>query len=246
MIYVVASQQDLHLAQLFKIEELMGRKDISDKCQHINFGMVMGMSTRKGTAKFLDDILRDVGEKMHEVMRSNEAKYAQVEDPDKTADTLGISAVMVQDMKGKRINHYTFDIDRMTAFEGDTGPYLQYAHARLSSIHRKALAADPSLSTLDLTTADLSPLSEPHAIELIRQLAVWPDTFLQTIKTQEPTTVLTYLFKMAHALSSSYDHLQVVGSERRVMVARFALYVAARQVLSNGMRILGLNPVERM
>jgi arginyl-tRNA synthetase len=102
MIYVVASQQDLHLAQLFKIEEAMGRKDIADRCQHINFGMVLGMSTRKGTAKFLDDILRDVGEKMHEVMRSNEVKYEQVEDPEKTADTLGISAVMVQDMKGKR------------------------------------------------------------------------------------------------------------------------------------------------
>jgi arginyl-tRNA synthetase len=243
MIYVVASQQDLHLAQLFKIEELMGRKDISDKCQHINFGMVMGMSTRKGTAKFLDDILRDVGDKMHEVMKTNQAKYEQVENPEQTADTLGISAVMVQDMKGKRINNYTFDMDRMTSFEGDTGPYLQYAHARLCSIYRRAITSDP---TIDLSTADLSLLKEPHAIDLVRQLAAWPDTFLNTVKTQEPTTVLTYLFKMAHALSSSYDQLQVVGSEREVLVARLALYVAARQVLCNGMKILGLNPVERM
>ena len=102
MIYVVASQQDLHLAQLFKIMEAMGRKDIADKCTHINFGMVLGMSTRKGTARFLDDILRDVQEKMHDVMRGNETKYQQVEDPEKTADTLGISAVMIQDMSGKR------------------------------------------------------------------------------------------------------------------------------------------------
>jgi arginyl-tRNA synthetase len=246
MIYVVASQQDLHLAQLFKIEELMGWKDISDKCQHINFGMVLGMSTRKGTAKFLDDILHDVGEKMHEVMRGNQAKYEQVHDPEQTADTLGISAVMVQDMKGKRINNYTFDMDRMCSFEGDTGPYLQYAHARLCSIYRKAITADPALEQLDLSTVDLSLLTEPHAIDLVRQLASWPDTFLNTVKTQEPTTVLTYLFKMAHALSSSYDHLQVVGSERSVMLARLALYVAAKQVLNNGMRILGLSPVERM
>ena len=70
--------------------------------------MVLGMSTRKGTAKFLDDILRDVGEKMHEVMRTNQAKYEQVEDPEKTADTLGISAVMVQDMKGKRYAYLNF------------------------------------------------------------------------------------------------------------------------------------------
>ncbi|KAL5115325.1 arginyl-tRNA synthetase [Pleosporales sp. CAS-2024a] len=247
MIYVVASQQDLHLAQLFKIEELMGRTDISSKCQHINFGMVLGMSTRKGTAKFLDDILRDVGEKMHDVMRSNQAKYEQVENPDQVADTLGISAVMVQDMKGKRINNYTFDMDRMTSFEGDTGPYLQYAHARLCSIYRKAVAADASLAALDLSTVDFSLLTEPHAVDLVRQLASWPDTFLNTLKTQEPTTVLTYLFKMAHALSSSYDHLQVVGTkDRPVLVARLALYVAARQVLSNGMRVLGLSPVERM
>ncbi|OCL11816.1 arginyl-tRNA synthetase, partial [Glonium stellatum] len=240
MIYVVASQQDLHLAQLFKIMEAMGRKDIADRCQHINFGMVLGMSTRKGTAKFLDDILRDVGEKMHEVMRTNQAKYEQVEDPEKTADTLGISAVMVQDMKGKRINNYHFDMDRMTSFEGDTGPYLQYAHARLCSITRKA-----NLSSDELLSADFSLLTEEHAVDLIRQLASWPDVFLNTVKTQEPTTVLVYLFKMAHALSSSYDHLQVVGSEEPLKRARMALYAAAKQVLWNGMRLLGLSPVER-
>jgi arginyl-tRNA synthetase len=102
MIYVVASQQDLHLKQLFKIIELMGYPELAAKCQHINFGLVLGMSTRKGTVKFLDDILRDVGEKMHEVMQKNEAKYEQVEDPLATADILGISSVMVQDMSGKR------------------------------------------------------------------------------------------------------------------------------------------------
>ena len=102
MIYVVAVQQDLHLAQLFKIVELMGDKEISDRCQHINFGMVKGMSTRRGEVKFLDDILRDVGEHMHEVMKRNEKKYVQVENPEQVSDTLGISSVMVQDMKGKR------------------------------------------------------------------------------------------------------------------------------------------------
>jgi arginyl-tRNA synthetase len=102
MIYVVASQQDLHLKQLFKIIELIGYPELAAKCQHVNFGLVLGMSTRKGTVKFLDDILRDVGEKMHEVMQKNETKYEQVEDPLATADILGISSVMVQDMSGKR------------------------------------------------------------------------------------------------------------------------------------------------
>jgi arginyl-tRNA synthetase len=102
MIYVVASAQDLHLKQLFAIIALMGYPELAAKCQHINFGLVLGMSTRKGTVKFLDDILRDVGEKMHEVMQKNQAKYEQVENPLATADILGISSVMVQDMSGKR------------------------------------------------------------------------------------------------------------------------------------------------
>lgn len=102
MIYVVGSQQDVHMGQLFKILELMGRKDISEKCEHVNFGMVLGMSTRRGTVKFLDDILEEVAGKMHEVMRTNAEKYAQVANPDQVADTLGITSVMVQDMTGKR------------------------------------------------------------------------------------------------------------------------------------------------
>lgn len=241
MIYVVASQQDLHLKQLFKIIELMGYQTIADKCQHINFGLVLGMSTRKGTVKFLDDILRDVADKMHEVMRANEVKYAQVSNPEATADILGISAVMVQDMTGKRINNYTFDMDKMTSFEGDTGPYLQYAHARVCSIERRA-----NLSAHDLASADPHLLNEPHAVNIVRLLAQWPDVLQNTLKTLEPTTVLTYLFKMTHALSSSYDHLQVVGSEPELLKARLSLYVSARIVLNNGMRLLGLNPVDRM
>lgn len=253
MIYVVASQQDVHLASLFKILDLMGHKELAKRCSHINFGMVLGMSTRKGTAKFLDDILETVGEKMHEVMKTNQAKYEQVENPDQTADTLGISAVMVQDMRGKRINNYEFDMERMCSFEGDTGPYLQYAHARLCSIMRRVgatLHPDQDAKTVmataeDFSDVDLSLLQERHAIELMRTLAQWPDVFLNTMKTLEPTTILTYLFKMTHMISSSYDHLQVVGSEEKLMKARAALYFASRQVLGNAMRLLGLNPVER-
>jgi len=241
MIYVVASAQDLHLKQLFKIIELLGHKEIAAKCQHVNFGLVLGMSTRRGTVKFLDDILRDVADAMHDTMRKNETKYSQVENPEAVADTLGISSVMAQDMMGKRINNYTFNMEAMTSFEGDTGPYLQYAHARVSSIRRRA-----NLSDEDLAGADLSLLTEAHAVNIVRLLALWPDTVQNTLRTLEPTTVLTYLFKMTHALSSSYDHLQVVGSERELMKARMALYDAAHTVLGNGMRLLGLSPVERM
>lgn len=129
----------------------------------------------------------------------------------------------------------------MTSFEGDTGPYLQYAHARLCSIRRKA-----NISPEDLESADLSLLTEPHAVNLVRALSSWPDVVQNTLKTLEPVTVLAYLFKMTHMLSSSYDVLKVVGSEPEVMKARMALYEAARQVLNNGMKLLGLSPVERL
>ena len=128
----------------------------------------------------------------------------------------------------------------MTSFEGDTGPYLQYAHARLCSITRKA-----NLNPEDLASADLSLLKETQAINLVRALSSWPDVVQNTMKTLEPSTVLTYLFKMTHMLSSSYDVLQVVRSEDEVKKARMALYEAARQVLNNGMKLLGLDPVER-
>lgn len=132
-------------------------------------------------------------------------------------------------------------MNAMTSFEGDTGPYLQYAHARLSSIERRA-----GLSQADLDSADLSLLKEQHATNIVRLLAQWPDVVQNTLKVLEPGTVLTYLFKMTHVVSSSYDHLQVVGSEAELMKARMTLYSAARTVLANGMRLLGLTPLDRM
>lgn len=129
----------------------------------------------------------------------------------------------------------------MTSFEGDTGPYLQYAHARLCSMARKS-----ELNIDELSSADFTLLTERHAIDLIRLLASWPDVLINTAKTLEPVTVLSYLFRMTHMLSSSYDVLKVIGSEPELKKARMALYAAARQVLHNGMRVLGLNPVERL
>lgn len=138
------------------------------------------------------------------------------------------------------IHGYDFNLDAMTSFEGDTGPYLQYAHARLCSMMRKS-----GLSEEDLMSANFDLLTERHAVDLIRMLAQYSDVLANTLKTLEPITVLSYLFKMTHALSSSYDILKVIGSEPEVKKARMALYASARQVLHNGMRVLGLSPVER-
>ncbi|KAK3372299.1 arginyl-tRNA synthetase [Podospora didyma] len=246
MIYVVMHEQEAHLRSLFKTLELGGPPydGISEKLKHISFGKVKGMSTRKGTVVFLDDVINDVSSYMHEQMRSNEAKYAEIPDPARTSELLGISAIMVQDMMGKRANNYEFDLKRMTSFEGDTGPYLQYAHARLCSIARKT-----GFTREELLKADFSLLTDaPLAVGLVRVIARYPDMVKQTLKTLEPTTILTYLFALAHQLSSSYDVLRVVNAPEgpEVTRVRAALYEAARQTLRNGMVLLGLTPVERM
>lgn len=241
MIYVIACQQDLHVAQFFEILKQLGF-EWANRLQHVNFGMVQGMSTRKGTVVFLDNILEETKEKMHEVMRKNETKYAQIENPDEVADLVGISAVMIQDMQAKRINNYEFKWERMTSFEGDTGPYLQYAHSRLRSVERNASDITPD----QWVSADFSLLHEPAAVILVRLLAQYPDVLRNAIKTHEPSTVVTYLFKLTHQVSSCYDVLWVAGQTPELAAARLALYGAARQVLNNGMRLLGLTPVDRM
>jgi len=250
MIYVVSTEQDLYFRRVFRTLELIGRADLAARLQHVNFGKVMGMSSRLGNVQLLGDILDQSRDAMHDVMRRNTVKYAQVADPDAVAEAVGISAVMVQDMSGKRINNYPFDINRMTSFEGDTGPYLQYCHARLNSILRKAGLtrddlADHLVNHPDGLDADV--LNKEHCVDLLRLMAQYPDVTATALRTLEPSTVLTYLFRLAHQLSSSYDVLQVVGAEggRDVMLARAALYEGARQVLENGMRLLGLSPVER-
>lgn len=240
MIYVVACQQDLHVAQFFEILKQLGFEWAS-RMQHINFGMVQGMSTRKGTVVFLDNILEETKEKMHEVMQKNEAKYAQIANPEEVADLVGISAVMIQDMQSKRINNYEFKWERMLSFEGDTGPYLQYAHSRLRSVERNS-----EITSEELLSADYSLLTEPQAELLIRLLAQYPDVLRNASKTNEPATIVTYLFRLTHQVSSCYDVLWVAGQTKELAASRLALYSAARQTLYNGMTLLGLTPVDRM
>ncbi|VEU20016.1 DEKNAAC100733 [Brettanomyces naardenensis] len=268
MIYVIASQQDLHTKQFFTILQLLGY-DWAKDLVHVNFGMVLGMSTRRGTVVFLDDILEAVQEKMLDIMKQNKEKFAQVEDPKQVADQVGISAVMIQDMQAKRINNYEFGWDRMLSSEGDTGPYLQYAHSRLRSIERNCnvppedlLTANMSMDNLCGTEEDIKKqnLSEEDyerqirnlhlrvekTTALIRIMASYPDTLRYASKNYEPSTVVTYLFKLTHQFSSTYKYLRVMGEPQEVLLARLALFSAVRQILNNGMKVLGITPVDRM
>ncbi|KAI9308565.1 hypothetical protein BJ944DRAFT_156045 [Cunninghamella echinulata] len=238
MIYVVAAQQDLHLKQLFKTLELMNF-EWANKLEHVNFGMVQGMSTRKGTVVFLEDILDEAQEIMHEQMRKNEAKYAEIPEPLKVADEIGISGVKIQDNSARRVKNYEFDRNRMFSFEGDTGPYIQYAHARLCSIERK--------SGLNVNiNANVDLLTEEGALDVIRTVAQYPDLVKSLMNAYEPCNVVTYAFKLSHEISAVFDQLWVRGADPAVADARLLMYWCARVTLGNAMRLLGLRPLERM
>ncbi|WFD40247.1 arginine--tRNA ligase [Malassezia japonica] len=251
MIYVVASQQDLHLAQFFKILELMDAPFATkgdSKLLHINFGMVQGMSTRKGTAVFLDHILDETKEHMHEVMKKNEAKYAQLEDPEYTADIVGMTAVKIQDMSGKRINNYAFDWKRMFSFEGDTGPYLQYNHVRLCSMERTNAEDGLVLpkEDLDVSTMHTERLQGKEALELVWLIASWPDVVKTVSRDHQASTIVTFCFKLTHAISSAWEKLLVKNQERDDALVRLWLYRCAKDVLGSALRLLTITPLERM
>lgn len=252
MIYVVASQQDLHLGQFFKVLDLMGYQWANAKdgrLQHINFGMVQGMSSRKGTAVFLEHILDETKDRMHDVMKQNDVKYAQVEDPERTADIVGQSAVKIQDMQGKRGNNYDFVWSRMLTFEGDTGPFLQYNHVRLCSVERKNAAEGvvlPPASELDPLSIKTDLISEPKARDLVCLLASWPDVVKQATRDQQPSTIVSFAFRLTRSVSSAWEVLLVKGQEQDLAHARLWLFRCTRDVLRAALELLTLEPLDRM
>jgi len=240
-----------HVAQFFKVLHLM-ELPWADRLENINFGLVQGMSTRRGTVKFLDEMLDSAKEAMHEKMKAqSEEKYAQIIDPETTSDLIGITGIKVQDMAAKRINGYVYSEERMLSYDGDTGPYLQYAHVRLCSVERKAAPEIvlPPHSEI-LTQINTDHLSEKHARDIVFLLALYPDIVKNSFKENQASTLVTYLFKLTHAISSAWETIIVKVKDDtfdiEVAKARLFLYCCARDVLNSGMKLLTLTPLERM
>ncbi|MQY58711.1 MAG: arginine--tRNA ligase, partial [Clostridia bacterium] len=203
MLYVVGTDQKLHFGQLFKILELLERKWASS-CVHVDFGRVQGMSTRKGKTIFLEDLLDEGQKRGLEKMKTNLEKFSQLKNAKLTADICGLSAIIFADLSSKRIKNYQFDWNQVLNFEGDTGLYLQNAHARIAGIMRK--------SGVELTDKiDYSALKEKEAVSLIRWLTRYPEILKLAGDKYEPSFLCTYLLELARYFHKAYHLMRVKG-----------------------------------
>ncbi|CAO3600619.1 unnamed protein product [Absidia cylindrospora] len=254
-IYVVGTEQQGYFTQLFACASLMTDQPI-DQFMHANFGRINGMSTRQGTAVFLQDILDTAQTNILDYMHTKENKdnilnsNSTLDDDDDIssnddsdmefiADQLGISAIFIQDMKSKRTKNYSFSWDRMTDARGDTGVLLQYAHARACGIERKANVT----MTKD---CDYSLLKDQEAFELVQTISYWPEVVQNSFSTLEPSTIVNYLFKLSHATSLASHTLRVKDMDPALAEARMLMFWAARTTLRNGLALLGIRPLDRM
>ncbi|XP_040919710.1 probable arginine--tRNA ligase, mitochondrial isoform X1 [Toxotes jaculatrix] len=237
MIYVTDKSQANHFQQLFHILLAMGHS-WADRCQHVTFGLVQGMKTRTGEVVFLEDVLDEARARMLENM-SQSKTTKEIDNPEDTAEKVGISALIVQDFKGPLLSDYKFDWDRMLQAQGDTGVFLQYTHARLCSLIRRnegieAAAFDPSL------------LLEQTSISILQHLLRYDEVLYQSAQDLQPKHLVNFLLKLCHLIASAHRELPVKGSPQDVAQARLRLFSRSCSVLANGMRILGIIPVDKM
>nr|XP_057912910.1 probable arginine--tRNA ligase, mitochondrial isoform X2 [Doryrhamphus excisus] len=237
MIYVTDKSQTNHFHQLFQILQAMGHS-WADRCHHVSFGLVQGMKTRSGEVVFLEDVLAEAGARMlHNMKESKTTK--EMDDPEDTAQKVGISALIVQDFKGPLQSDYKFDWDKMLQAQGDTGVFLQYTHARICSLIR-------ANDNIDTATFNPSLLTEQSSIAILQHLLRYDEVLYQSAQDLQPKHLLNFLLKLCHLIASAHRELPVKGSPQEVAQARLRLFRGSCSVLANGMRILGITPVDKI
>lgn len=240
-IYVVGSQQILHFKQWIKILELMGYEWAQD-CVHVPFGMVSleegTMSTRSGRVVFLEDVLRKAVEKTREII---EEKGVNTDDMEETARIVGIGAVVFQELSNGRIKDYTFNWDKVLNFDGETGPYVQYTHARASSVLRNAEGFVP-----DIDAAKLSSICGDSGYELIKLIYRFPEVVEEAGLKYEPSVVTRHIVDIAQAFNKFYHDERILVEDEAEKSAKLILTAAAKQALKNGLALLGIEAPEKM
>lgn len=244
-LYIVASQQNLHFQQWFKIIELLGYEWAKD-CVHIPFGLVSledgTMSTRAGRVVFLEDVLNRAIEKTKQVVIEKNVNTDNVEI---TAKQVGIGAVIFQELSNNRIKDYIFSWDKILNFEGETGPYVQYSHARASSVLRKDEAA-LNAALENISALDMSYLTGESAYELARLIYRLPDAIVDAGEKYEPSVVTRHVVDIAQAFNKFYHDEHILVDAEDEKRSKLALVFAARQAIKNGLDLLGIEAPERM
>ncbi len=244
-LYVVASQQDLHFKQLFKVMELMGNQ-WAQNCIHVQFGMVSlaegTLSTRKGRVVFLEDVLNKAVEKTREVVVE---KGVVSENIDRVAEEVGIGAVVFNELAHNRIKDYTFDWDKVLNFEGETGPYVQYTHARSCSLLRKA-GKDMVSKAKNLDNIDYEKLTSDTMYELAKLIHNMPEVIKEAADRYEPSVVTRHVVKIAQGFNRFYNEERILQGDATGTVSRLTLVIATKNTIKNGLALLGIKAPERM
>jgi len=250
-LYVVGGDQKLHFRQLKGVLKRMNL-DWEPRIEHIDFGMLRlpegKMSTRKGRVVFLEDVLDRAVEEAQRIIAEKNPSLANSKE---IAEQVGIGAVIFNDLKRERIRDVEFVWEDVLSFEGETGPYVQYTHARLASILRKAndeASVSSSSASGDKTAAASSiefGLLEDAGPLLIR-LSQFPDVLRSAAEHAEPSEVTVYLLALCRELNNWYVQHRVLGQEQALTSARLALVRSSKTVIANGLRVLGLAAPQEM
>ncbi|MBI2112525.1 arginine--tRNA ligase [Candidatus Woesearchaeota archaeon] len=242
LIYVVGQEQKLHFQQLFKVMELM--KYDSEMFKHVDFGLFKfpegKMSTRKGNVIFLEEVLDKAIELVRKLI---EEKNPDLKNKEEVARQVGVGAIIFADLSNDRIRDINFDWDRMLSFEGETGPYLQYTHARACSILRKA-ESERKIGSSEKVNYDHFQLEEE--LKVIRQLDKFNHVLKDVLKTYKPHTLARYLLDLAQAFNEFYHQCPVLSDQMQATKARLLLVDCVRQVLANGLDLMGIKAPEEM
>lgn len=245
-IYVVATQQNLHFQQLFKILELMGY-DWANQCVHVPFGMVRleegTMSTRHGRVVFLEDVLNGAIEKTREII---EEKNPNIENLEEITSQVGIGAVVFNELSNNRIKDYTFKWDQILNFDGETGPYVQYTHARCASLLRKA-GEEIVAKAQDPKNVDFALLAKSDsAYELTKLIYAFPGVVEQAGEKYEPSIITRHIIDIAQCFNKFYHDEHIIVDDEVEKTSKIALVIATKRVIATGIGLLGMKAPERM
>jgi arginyl-tRNA synthetase len=239
-IYLTALDQNLHFAQWFKVIEKMGY-DWSKDLIHVPFGLVSldsgKLSTRHGNVVLMEDLLNQA---IAETQKIIQEKNPQLPDKEEVAKQVGIGAVIFNDLYNNRMKDVVFSWEKMLNFDGETGPYVQYTHARACSILKRAQ------NPLDLENISYSLLTDDVSVEVCKLLEQYPAKIKDAANKLEPSIVTRHLVDIAQAFNKFYHDNPILSSEEDVKKARLALVYAVKVVLSSGLALLGISSPEQM